>query len=555
MRLQCALLALLLIGQPALADRVAELPDAWQGRLEAIPELDLQGAEPAAREAILAARSELDRLLTRPDTPSDRLAAAWGRLAALYELTGVDRGARIAWQNARRLEPERFRWAYYAGRLALARGELDRAEEALGQAARLNPDYPPLALQLGRLALAQGRLDEAQRHLEDAGRHEGLRAAALYYLGQLALLRHRPREAVERLEAALELAPEADAVHYALAQAWRALGDRDKARKHLARFRHRKLPRIEDPLASELNAALDSARTRFRLAMEAVRRHDYASAVKRFREGLAREPGNLHARISLARVLYLDGHPELAEAELRKVAARPDAPPLARFLLAVLEEGRGHVKTAREGYETVLSRDPDHPGARYALANLLFRTGRYREAAREYERALAADPRILPARLLAVIALARAGEPEAEIARRLESLHQEQPDDARIALALIRLRSLARDPAVRKPDAALALANALATAHPAPPNIEALALAAAAAGQFEDAVRLEQQAIDLLAWQAPPDILARALARLAAYRAGRMPEEPVFPDTDPIFQPPPLDVTAVFRDYPAARPY
>lgn len=546
---------LFLASLAAQADRVATLPPAWQGRLQPVPELDLQGAEPAARDAIRAARAALDQLLARPDTPPDRLATAWGRLAALYQLTGIDRGARLAWDNARRLEPRRFRWAYYAGYHALERGALDRAAEALADAARLKPDYPPLALQRGRLALALGRLDEAERFLRQAADHPGLRAAALYYLGQLALLRHRPQRAVQVLEEALRLAPEADGVHYALAQAWRALGDRARARAHLARFHHRKAPDYRDPLVAELDAALHSARARFRLGMEAIRRGDYATAAARFREGLRQEPDNLHARVSLARTLYLSGHPKEAERMLRKVAARPHAPVLARFLLAVLAEARGDTEAARKGYEAVLARDPRHPGAHYQLANLLMRSGRFDAAAREYEQALAADPRITPARLLAVIARRRAGAPERTLAARLEALHREAPDDAHLTLALVRLRVLAHDPAVRDPARALALANALAPAHPSPPNIAALALAAAADGQYETAARLQRQVIDLLAWQAPPPVLARARARLAAYQAHRLPEEPPFPENDPLFAPPPLDVTAVFRDYPAARPY
>ena len=549
------LLCALLLAGPVRADRLTSLPPAWQERLRPVPELDLTGAEPAAREAIREARRELDRLLGEGHPSPEKLAAAWGRLAALYQRTGIDRGARIAWDNARRLEPGRFRWAFYAGHLALERGELERAREALAAAARLKPGQPVLELDQGRLALAQGRLEAAERHLQRAAESPGLRATALYHLGELALLRRQPKQAVNYLQAALQLAPGTDGIHYLLAQAWRALGDRERARSHLRRFHHKGAPPAHDPLLDALDAALNSPRTRFRLGMAAVRRHEYSKAVKYFREGLRGEPDNLHARISLARALYLSGDREAAKRQLQAVVRHANAPVLARFLLAVLAEANGDLRAARQGYAAVLAREPDHPGAHYQLAHLYLRQGEPAAAARAYEAALRADPRIRPARLLAVIARARAGAPERELAERLERLHQDAPGDPAVSRALIRLRVLAHDPGVRNSRQALELANALAPEHPAPANIEALALAAAADGQFQTAARLQQQAIDRLAWQAPPPVLARAQARLAAYRDGRLPDEPPFPEDDPLFAPPPFDATALFRDYPAAKPY
>jgi hypothetical protein len=102
---------------------------------------------------------------------------------------------------------------------------------------------------------------------------------------------------------------------------------------------------------------------------------------------------------------------------------------------------------------------------------------------------------------------------------------------------------------------ALTLANALAPGQPTPPNIAALALAAAADGQFEQAARLQQQVIDMLGWMAPPAQVESMQAALEAYQQRQMPQQPVWPEDDPLLSPLPLNPLDPFRHYPAPVPY
>jgi len=57
------LLMLLWCGMAA-ADSLSELPAAWQGRIEALPAVDISGAEPAARKAMTDARMGVNGLIT-----------------------------------------------------------------------------------------------------------------------------------------------------------------------------------------------------------------------------------------------------------------------------------------------------------------------------------------------------------------------------------------------------------------------------------------------------------------------------------------------------------
>ena len=159
------------------------------------------------------------------------------------------------------------------------------------------------------------------------------------------------------------------------------------------------------------------------------------------------------------------------------------------------------------------------------------------------------------ARLLQLVAWHRAGRPDRAIAERLEQLTGQYPDRPELKYALIRMRALSADPAVRDSVQALNLANELAPSQPSPPNVEALALAAAADGQFDAAARLQQQVLDMLGWMAGAQQLQRVQDTLDAYEQGVMPQQAVWPADDPLLSPAPLNPVEPFRDYPAPVPF
>ncbi|HFD79002.1 MAG TPA: tetratricopeptide repeat protein [Gammaproteobacteria bacterium] len=548
------LLTALSFPAPAQADALAQLPERWATRLQPLPESDTSGAERLAREAIATARKELATLLQAPEVETERLANAWGRLAALYQLAHIDRAAAIAWDNARRLQPRLFRWNYYGGYLALLSGDSDKAQRLLSRARELDPDYAPLELRLGQLWLETDRLDEASAALEAAATRPGLRAAALYYLAQIDLLRRDYGRAAEHLKEVLEIDPGALAAHYPLAQALRHLGQQDAARRHLAQFK-RRLPQADDPLITELQQVLQTARRDFGLGLQAVMAHDYEEAVRRFEKGLETDPSNAAARISYARALYLAGRGDAAVEQLRRVQKEAPQAALAPFFLGIMLDASGNIESAAARYRETLQRDPGHAGAHFHLANLRFRQGRFEAAARHYRAALENDADIPPARLLEVVARQHAGQSDRDSAADLERRLAQHPGQAELKYALVRLYSLSADASVRDSVRALTLANELAPQQPTPPNIEALALAAAADGQFEQAAKLQQQVIDMLGWMAPAERLQQLQDTLAAYRKKTLPQQPAWPLDDPLLSPPPLDAARVLREYPAAQPF
>ncbi|KAA6184837.1 tetratricopeptide repeat protein [Thiohalocapsa marina] len=537
-----------------LADALSALSPRWQGQLVPVPETDVSGAEPLMQQGLSAARAEVAALLAEPEADSDALAAAYGRLGALLLLLEVEAPADACLRNAMALQPDAFRWPYYAGYLAMLAGNLEQALAYLHTAQAIDAEYAPLYLRLGKVRLDRSELEQARAAFERVRDVPALLAPAHYYLGQIALLERRHADAVDLLQTALAAHPDATEVHYPLAQAYRALGQADLARDHLAQFELR-APDIADPLLAELQAANRRALPAFKRAVHAVRGGDYAGAAEEFEAGLAVDPDNAAARISHARVLYLTGRPEAAAAELDAALQRDPEQALGHFLQGVLAQQRGATHDAAAAYERALALAPDHAGALFQRANLDFSAGRYAQAAAAYGRLIELDAAVAPARVLALVAARRAGAAEATVLAKLQSLATAHPEDPQAGYALARGLAAAEQTDLRDIDRALRLAAELALTRPGPAHQQLLAFVQAAAGRWDSAVETQQRLLAMAGWARRPAAEIEAMQQaLTAYREHRLPG-PAWPVDDPLLSPPPFDAARLFREYPATKPY
>jgi len=548
------LVAALLLGlcAPAGAD-LSEVPEPWADRIVPIPEQRLAELEAASSARIRATRSRLDAMLAAPDTNAAELAAVYGRLGGLYAAHRLYAGAELSFGNARALDPQDFRWTYYAAHLALDQGEPQQALGYLAEATQIDPRYPPLPLRRGEALLGLNRLEEARAAYAQAAAVPDLRAAGLYGLAQIDLLERDWAGAAAKYREVLTLQPGADAAQYPLGQALVRLGQRDQARGHLAR-RGVSKPDFPDALVDELRSLQAGASFHFEEALVAVKRLDYAAASAAFAAGLAEEPANARARTSYARALWLSGRQDEAEVELRRAVADGTEEVLPRFLLAVLQDAAEDTASAFAGYRQVLAIDPEHEGALSYSANLSLRQGDYANAAAGFERAIAAGMTQMPVFLHYWGALLHAGTQDAVLRDKLVTFDQRFPEPPVFRYLLARLLATSADPRVADDTRALEIATKLHASQPNPPHTELLALALAASGEFVQAEQLQQGLVNM-AWMAGAFAHAVSLEQaLASYRAGRLPE-PLWPRQDPMFMPPPADPELVMRNYPAGQPY
>lgn len=547
------LLASIVVGT-ASGDLLNAPPPAWHDGLVPIPPQRLDELEPAKAERIHATRARLDALLADPAPEARmRVATLYGRLGALYAAHRLYAGAERALRNAHLLDPDEFRWPYYAAHIALEQGEPEQALKHLNAATRLDPGYATLPLRRGDALLGLSRLEAAEDAYRAALDRPGLDAAAHYGLGQVAWLQRDWVAAVEHLSETLRLQPGASAAHYPLGQALLQTGHRDAAREQLSR-RGNTRPSYPDPLLDSLRSLQIGAQYHFETGVAAVKRRDYEAAARAFAAGLDEQPDNVRARTSLARSLWLGGAHAAARRELERAVRDAAEATLPRFLLAVIDDAAGATDAARFGYEAVIAVDPGHTGAISYLASLQLRQGDYTAAVARFERAIDEGVTQMPLFLHYWQALRGSGADDQRQRRTITALAQRFPEPPVFRYELARLLATSPDPTVADPGRALAIATALHDSDAGPWHAELRALCLAANGDFDAALALQERLAETArltgGW-----LQAAALERVAAdYRDARLPESGalIFGTLPP---PAPVDPDSVMRNYPAGQPY
>ena len=293
--LRLALLMLLpLAGTMVFADdNVASLPDTWADKLLPVPVPDLEGQAADIRSGLEQVRDAVNAALQKPEVSAAELASAYGDLGGLYQASFLRQSAEACFQNAQRLEPENFHWAYYAAWLADQTGQTELALTRYEHARSLKPDYPPLTLRMADAWTDLNETDKAEAAYREVVATPGLEAPALFGLGQIALLRRDYASAIDDFSKALQFDPAATRIHYPLAQALHAVKRDAEAKEHLAQ-RGDHLPAVKDPLVEELDAMKNSASRYFTKAMKAIQDRDYEAAAAAFAQGLEDGAGQCH---------------------------------------------------------------------------------------------------------------------------------------------------------------------------------------------------------------------------------------------------------------------
>ena len=552
-RIQSLTLAVfLLTAAPVMAgDAATSLPVTLADSLHAITEVNLDDMDKQARDSIRAARQRLNEVL-QAQPQSDKLATAYGELGGLYQAHLVFPAAADCYHNAMQLDPDEFRWVYYAAWLADTDGRTRQALEHYEHARRLKPGYQAVMVRMGNVLLDLNELERAQAAYEQVMDTTGLEAAALYGLGQIALLQRNYDTAIAAFTRALEYDPAASRIHYPLAQALRATQRNDEAKAQLAMLGDQP-PTFRDPQIESLEALKVGSRIHFLQAMKAINRQDYAAASKAFAEGLDMEPDNVLARISYARTLYLTGDKSGARAALEAAVALQADNSLGLFLLGVLTEEQGDADKGAAYYRRAINNTPDHAGAHFFLANQYYREGKLTSAVKHYASSIDGEAGYLSAYIPYIGTLILSDAPAATLKTVLEIAVQQFPENPVFQAMQIMLLAASRDTAIQDPETALRSAQQLNERYRIPPHQELLALAWAATGDYEQATAIQEELLSY-AQQRMPAEADRVARTLSYYREAKLPPLDDLIDRSAL-QAPPFDASATLRDYPTARPY
>ena len=483
--------------QKTLRDLVAEQPGAVAAWIELVRVSAQTGAVAETRDALMQALSqrpedaalkgvlaELQRGLGELDAAEDLLRSlvdetptppAYAALAEFYARAARPEDARAALAEAIAAHPDVRALRLLQTEVLL---DLGRVEDAGREAAVFLAEEPEASPERsyveGRLALARGELDRARSALASAA--SGLDSAtAQYWLG----------EALERGGDA-----EGAARRYSLAHQ-RAPGEIAPVRA-LLRFAQRSGDWARVVHFSGVLARLAPDAETYQSILEGLVQLDQLDAAEQVVRGLAAaSPEDAQWQLWLARVLRLRG--QLAEAEAALPAAdEPDETPEITAERARIRGARGDAAGGLALVSEGLASHPDAPMLHLARGELAFQAGDTATGSAALERVLALapqDPR--PLRLRARL-LAEAGQPveaRSDLARYLESFSRDA--DAHFQLGLVHAQLGDADAAA----ASYRRAVALDATHAAARNN--LALALAERGELEEAARLAQEAYRL----------------------------------------------------------
>jgi tetratricopeptide (TPR) repeat protein len=486
----------LLIAPVDLADPDLRAPISSAGvTLEEIPHSDLSSFEHSVQEQLHDQMAALDAVLADPNTYRGRLAGEMGSMGMLYHIYEQSEAAAACYRNAELLDPREFRWPYFLARVYADRG---RAADALKEYERTlaaNPVFVPALYWLAEIHRNQGDGARARAILDKALAADPTSAAIHFALGQMALSEGDYERAVERLESAFEIRPNAPSLHYALGMAYRGLGDHEKSEEHFGQSSPGTLL-PDDPVYFELMTQARGRGASHTRAAYAMNYGRYEYAATEFQRIADEHPEDAWAwvNIGLAR-RALEQEDEALAALEQAVRIAPDHLQ-ANLHLGILYARRGDYSPAIEHFQTVLRNDPGELEASFQLAAALIEVGRHEEAVTELEKVVKGNPGKISAHVQLAMTLTWSERYE-EALRTLDRAHGAMPDVPGIASALARVLAACPQESLRDGRRAIELIeNTVGDGQMNLAQVQTLAMAHAADGDFRKAIQWQERAID-----------------------------------------------------------
>jgi tetratricopeptide (TPR) repeat protein len=372
---------------------------------------DLSSVAGPVQQQIRARYDALGQAIGDSRVPGAERARRYGDLGHVLMAATFFEEAILCYRHAEALQPDEARWPYFRAHASLRKGDQGAAAQAFERALSLQPTYVPAMVWLGDTYMDLGRTEAAQATFANALAQQPDSAAAQFGAGRAALARRAYAEAVRHMEQALRIAPQASAVHYPLAMAYRGTGERGKA-EALLQKRGTAAPDLPDPLMQQAEVMLDSAVSYEGLGMQALRRQDWTGAKQAFERGLEVAPQDASLRYWMATAMIASGDAAGAEREFRALLrAQPDFAK-AHFSLGAILDQRGQKNDALREYEAAVRDAPNMPEARLRLADTLRAMGRMQPAFDQYTETVRLDPSVADAWVGGAQALIALGQRE-----------------------------------------------------------------------------------------------------------------------------------------------
>ncbi len=510
-----------------------------------VPVPDLSKLPPAQAEDLRQARIEFEKV--KPTLAGERLAEAHALLGAAYSRAGFYDAAAIALEDASALEPNDGRWAYAQGIIARLQKQNQAALGHFEHALELDQGYLPIRIAVVNARIEQNDLDGARKLLQDFTTSDVKNPLPYAMLGDIALRQKRYADAIAQTKRAIEIDPNATKLYTQLADAYQGAGDAKNAADARAKAGDG-MPALGDPIGLGLvqmqtpanapgqNAtpqldtpSVDPAIAR---SLTPEREAEFLLQTRQYDVARQKLDGLLRSRPNDAELLALYARVEAASGNLPEAKSRANAAISANpnaaagyIVMGQISEMMNDDRNAQAAYEKAASLDPKASDASVDAGNVLMRSGRYDDAAARYRAAITADPKNAEAWTRLSAAQAFAGKCETAI-RDINGALAKDSRNGILMQLFVRLTSTC--PASGAPEKKMALdyGGKIYQQSDAAPIAEAYALALAANGKWDDAVKTQQAAMFVLVRNGRGHEVPAYRDFLQQFQAHKLPDRP-----------------------------
>ena len=317
-----------------------------------------------------------------------------GTLGMILQTYGLPREAIKYYQYAVDLAPDEFRWIYYLGLVQAEQGQCEQASLNLRLALGIDPDYVPAKLHLANCLLASADWETSQRLYTEIVKQDGDNPDAYYGLGRVRASRGDYLVAAESFQKALAVFPTFGAAHYALALAYRAVGETERAEEQLRLFEKNKTdaPPANDQLLAEVRALNRSAIFQVQMGIDLELQGRVEESVAAHEKALEIDPDLVQAHINLIKLYGELGQFEKAEQHYRAAVQLDQGSAESYYDYGVLLLGAEKFQPAEDAFRKTIDINPYNADAHNNLGYLLERRGLLSEAAAEYRSAIENKP-------------------------------------------------------------------------------------------------------------------------------------------------------------------
>lgn len=416
-----------------------------------------------------------------------------GVLGGLYWVYGFPDNAIACFETAALAAPKHHGWPYMIGVVYDEKGDAQKAEAYYKKAMELNSEYPMTPIRLAELYAKTDRAKAAEVYKRMLQRQADF-PFALSGLGKLAAADGKLDEAISRYQEAMKALPNCAAFHREIAELYRKAGDEARARRHEIVARRAAPYRADDSIANELKLVGMDLDAMIVMAVAAARNPE--SSDKMIMTAQRIDTKGDKVRRAMATIKMLQGKPAEALTIMQSLLDADPKNAALWFECADLHARMGKPAEAVAAYRKGLEIEPDDTRARTLMAAQMMRAGDREGAKKELEQAIR-DDAAYDGPYLTLSELAMAGGDRIECERVLRLCLTQAPESTLAMNSLAWILATSPNAAQRNPQEAVELAEkAVArTRRKVHEFLDTLACALAAAGRFEDAVKVTQEAL------------------------------------------------------------